>query len=99
MLDYIWDIINDEKADKNIVDDLEFLMKQFDAGNFQPREMQVAIEALQPGDGIYDDFDEKLKNDLKKLSKKKLYDIVSQLCFMYGIAHAERERIRRDVKI
>lgn len=96
MMITIWDTICDERTDKNIADDLQFLMKQFEAGNFKDYEIQAAIQILQPFDILEPEIEEKLRKDFKRLSKEKLYDIVSQLCFMYGIAHAERERIRRN---
>ena len=91
MLKYseVWEsmqhVMDDELADPEVVDDLIFY-----------RTVKVAMDALQA-----DEFDEgekeyeKLQKEFKKMKRETLYDIVSQVAFMAGIAHCEGRKIER----
>ena len=101
MLKYseVWEsmqhVMDDELADPEVVDDLIFLFSDFEK-RYDYRTVKVAMDALQAdkideGEKEY----EKLQKEFKKIKRETLYDIVSQVAFMAGIAHCEGRKIER----
>ena len=91
-------VMDDELADSEVVDDLIFLFNEFEK-RYDYRTVKVAMDALQA-----DEFDEgekeyeKLQKEFKKMKRETLYEIVSQVAFMAGIAHCE-DKLRKPARI
>ena len=106
MFDFILDIAYDEDLDSRITERLQEGFSDFENGFYNPEDLEIALTANQKilFEKLFDDedfdSDKEYAKHLKRFNKLKrdfIFETVSRMCFLYGMACAA-DILRDDKK-